>query len=35
VLAAALINAQRRAPSNVDDYERALYVRGGYLNAGG
>jgi peptidoglycan/LPS O-acetylase OafA/YrhL len=35
VLAAALINAQRRAPANVDDYERALYVRGGYLNTGG
>ncbi|WP_433290913.1 acyltransferase family protein [Pseudonocardia sp. CA-142604] len=35
VLAAALINAQRRAPANVDEYERALYVRGGYLNAGG
>ena len=35
VLAAALINAQQRAPANADDYERALYLRGGYLNAGG
>ncbi|MDT7650987.1 MAG: hypothetical protein QOI36_2393, partial [Pseudonocardiales bacterium] len=31
-LAAALIDAQRHRPAHPGDYERAVYMRGGFLN---